>query len=210
MIPFSFLDNLEDAIVYIFTTQPLLGPFLLLTIEEAGIPLPIPGDVYISYTGYQITKGTISYPVGFIALMLAVLIGSSILYWLSSYFGERIVLKFGKYIHLNKKKLNFIETKFRKYGALVIIVGRHIPGFRIPVTVFSGISKVDYKTFLLSEIISIVFWIGIFLAIGQKLGKRTLALFHNHYAIFFVLLIPVVLTMVTFLFGKFIPEEEPR
>jgi membrane protein DedA with SNARE-associated domain len=207
MFLIQFIDSVENWVIALFHHQPLIGPVLLLIAEEAGIPLPVPGDVYIAYTGYQVSKKVITYPLALSFLMIAVLIGSSTLYYISSRFGKSVVLQFGKYIHLNQSKLNFIENKFRKFGPFVIIIGRHIPGFRIPVTVFSGLSKVPYKTFILSEFISVLFWIVLFLQLGAKLGRKTLLLFHNHYAFLLLLIIPVTLTLVTFLFGKFIPEE---
>jgi membrane protein DedA with SNARE-associated domain len=204
----QLIDAVGDWIVYFFRHQPILGPMLLLIAEEAGIPMPIPGDVYISYTGYEIFRGHISYISAFIFLLLAVLLGSTILFFLAKYFGEKVILKFGKYIHINDKKLKFIEKKFLKYGPLVIIVGRHVPGFRIPVTVFAGISNVPYPIFIMSEFISVSIWIAIFMQIGESLGRKTLNLFHSHYSFLLFLIIPVILTIVTFLFGKFIPEEE--
>lgn len=203
----QFLDSIGDWAILFFHQQPLIGPTLLLVAEESGIPLPIPGDVYIAYTGFQVSKGLISYPVALISLMVSILIGSSILYFLSARFGKVVVLRFGKYVHINEKKLNFIGKKFRKYGPLVIIIGRHVPGFRIPITIFSGISKVKYTTFIWSEIVSVIFWIALFMQVGAKLGNKTLALFHNHNAFLYLLLIPITLTIVTFIFGKFIPEE---
>lgn len=180
---------------------------MLLFGEEAGVPLPVPGDVYIAYVGYQVLKGVISYALAFFILMVAILCGSTILYFLSSFFGKTIVLRFGKYIHLNEKKIIYLEKKFRKYGAWVIVFGRHIPGLRIPITIFSGISNVPYKTFILSEAVSVVAWILIFLQVGVKLGKNIKFLFHSHLSFFLFLLIPITLTIITVIFGKFIPED---
>lgn len=205
-INFTWLDSLEDIVVGFFKIHPLVGPMTLLFAEEAGFPLPIPGDVYISWVGYQILRGVVSYHVAFITLMIGILGGSTILYIISFYLGKRIVLKFGKFIHLNEGKLIFLEKKFRQYGPLLIVFGRHIPGLRIPITIFSGISKVKYTTFIISEAISIVFWIVIFLQVGIKLGRHTTTLFHNHYSFLLLLAIPVTLTIFTIIFGKFIPE----
>jgi membrane protein DedA with SNARE-associated domain len=139
--------------------------------------------------------------------MFSILLGSSVLYYLSYFYGEPLVEKFGRFIHLNEKKLKYIERKFRQYGPLVIMIGRHIPGFRIPITVFSGVSRVKYKTFIISEFFSVLVWVLIFMQVGVKLGKRTMALFHNHDSLIFFLAIPVVLTIITLIFGKFIPED---
>lgn len=202
----GLFDAIEDKLVTYFHLHPLIGPMTLLFAEEGGFPLPLPGDLYIAYVGYQIHRGIIPYHVAFIVLMIGILCGSTILYFLSYYFGKNLVLRFGKYIHLNEKKLIYLEKKFRKYGALVIIFGRHVPGFRIPITIFAGLSKVKYSTFILSEAVSIIAWIAIFLQIGVKLGKNTNVLFHNHFSFLLIILIPLTLTIITVMFGKFIPE----
>ena len=204
----SFTDSMEKMITTFVHHHPLVGPILLLFLEEMGIPVPIPGDIYISYIGYKVHQGVVPYALGFTLLLVSILVGSSLLYLFSYCYGNTVVTKFGKYIHLNERKLIYIEDKFRKYGALVIIIGRHIPGFRIPITVFSGLSKVKYRTFLISEFISAVIWIVIFMQVGNKLGRKTLALFHNNNSLLFFLLIPVILTIATLIFGKFIPEKK--
>jgi membrane protein DedA with SNARE-associated domain len=192
----TFLDHLEDNIALFLHYQAYLAPVLLLALEECGIPLPVPGDLIIMYTGYQVAKGVVSYPLAFVSIMLAILLGSSVLYYLSAKYGERIVLTFGKYVHLDKKKLEKIERQFRKYGIIVIIVGRHIPGFRIPVTVFSGMSGIGYKKFILSTFISVILSTGINLSLGQKLGHKTVELLHTHEKFYLLGLIPLLITII--------------
>lgn len=174
------------------THQGAYALLVLLLIEEAGIPLPIPGDVVIAYTGYEVSRGNIPYIGAFLLLLIAVLIGSSILYYLSARFGQKIVLTFGRYIHLNEKKLLTVEEKFRKYGPWVIIFGRHVPGFRIPITVFAGMSKISYKTFIISTFISVIFWIPFYLALGQQLGPKTMQLLRGYNKYFLIALIPFI------------------
>jgi hypothetical protein len=41
----TILDGPEDWIVALLHQQAYLAPFLLLTVEEAGFPLPVPGDL---------------------------------------------------------------------------------------------------------------------------------------------------------------------
>src|SRR5258708_4997950 len=113
----AFLDQFQDAIVTFLAHQVFLAPILLLTIEEAGLPLPI-ADFTISYTGYQVSLGRISFLGAFIMLLIADLAGASILYYLCSRYGPHLIEKFGKFIHLDKHKLVVVEEKFRKYGPL--------------------------------------------------------------------------------------------
>ena len=116
-----------------------------------------------------------------------------ILYYLSSWYGQIIVLNFGKYIHFDGKKLTTVEEKFRKYGAWVIIFRRHISGFRIPIMVFSGMSGVSYKTFIVSTFISVIFWILFYLSVGQQFGAKIVRLLHGHNGYFVLLLIPFLI-----------------
>ncbi len=196
----SRLDPLTDWLGVFITHNGILAPMLLLVLEESGVPLPIPGDVYISYTGYLVSKGSIPYFTAFILLLLSVLIGASILYYLSFRYGQIIVLKFGKYIHLDEKKLLTVEEKFRQYGIWVIIFGRHIPGFRVPITVFSGMSGISYKTFILGTFISVIFWIAFYLSVGRQLGTKILYLLHAHYSYYALLLIPFLVFIGFFIY----------
>lgn len=175
------------------SNQGVFAPILLLFLEEAGIPLPVPGDVVLAYTGFQVSQRTIAYPVAFLSLLFAVLVGSSILYYFSSKYGQMIVLKLGKYIHLSEHKLIIVEEKFKRYGPWVIIFGRHIPGFRIPITVFAGMSEITYKTFIVSTFISIIFWIPFYLSLGERLGPRTMQLFKGHPSYFLIAIIPFII-----------------
>jgi membrane protein DedA with SNARE-associated domain len=197
----DIFDGLEDALAAFLQQQAYLAPLLLLTAEEAGIPLPIPGDIVLLYLGYQVAKGVLPYPAAFLLLLVAVLVGSSILYALSSRFGQRIVLTVGRYIHLDERKLLTVEEKFKRYGVWVIIFGRHIPGFRIPITLFAGLSTIRYSTFLLSTFLSVIFWIALYLVLGERLGPKTLSLLHAHSGYYLFVAVPVVLFLLYFLYA---------
>lgn len=196
----TFLDTAADWIVSLLQQQVYLGPMLLLMLEESGVPLPVPGDLVLAYLGYEISKGLISFSLAFILMMLSVLTGSSILYYLSYRFGQRFILKIGKYIHLDEKRLLFVEKKFKKYGVLVVIFGRHIPGFRVPITVFAGMSDMKYTTFIISTFISIIFWVPFYLLLGMRLGPRTASILHGNKLYLLVFLISAIIYALVFLF----------
>lgn len=200
MYTLSSLDIYEDIIVRFLVHQIYLAPIILLILEEVGVPLPF-ADIVIAYTGYQVAVGRIPYFVAFVILLISDLVGATILYLLASKYGKLIVNKFGKYIDLDMTKLDSFEGKFRKYGPIAIIIGRHVYGFKVPITLFSGISKMRYLTFAISVIISDSFWIPIYLSIGRRLGPKTIRLFHiyhvNHWY-YLLVLIPIVLAILPF------------
>ncbi len=192
-------DHLEDIIFGFISHQIYLGPIIFLFLEEAGIPLPI-SDFVIAYTGYQVSLGHISYFVAFIILIITDLLGASLLYFLCFKFGLDVIQKFSKIIDLDQHKLDIVGDKFKKYGAIFIIFGRHIPGFRMPITIFSGISKMPYPIFITSTFLSIIFWIPFYLTIGQRLGPKVIHLLHIHGWYGLLFLLPIGISIAPFFF----------
>src|SRR5712692_1588523 len=45
------------------------------------------------------------------------------------------------------RRLERAERWFERYGVLAIIFSRHIPGFRVPITVAAGVFKIRYQVF---------------------------------------------------------------
>lgn len=194
------IDPYVDWLASFIIHHSIYAPSLLLLLEESGIPLPIPGDVYVAYTGYLISKHTISFQFGFFSLMIAVLIGASILYYLSSHYGQFIVLRFGKYLHLNEKRLLTVEKWFKRYGFWVIVFGRHIPGFRVPITFFAGISGVPYTVFIASTFVSVIFWILFYLTIGERVGANINKILHAHNYFFYVFVIIFIIFICSIIY----------
>lgn len=197
---FGSLDAYQDALIGFLINQIYLAPVILLVLEEIGVPLPF-ADVVIAYTGYQVEVGRIPYLVAFLVLLISDVAGATILYLLARKYGKLIVKKFGRYIDLDEEKLDSFEGKFRKFGPVAIIVGRHIYGFKVPITIFSGISKMRYLTFAISVIISDSFWIPFYLSVGRHLGPKTIRLFqqyHVNHWYYALVLIPILLAFLPF------------
>lgn len=168
---------MESFVEVVIASQAVFGSIFLLFIEEAGIPLPIPGDVFVTYTGYRVINGDIPYFLAFVILLSAVMIGSSILYYISFRFGQVLIDKYAHILHLTPERLLYVEKKFKVFGPWVIIFGRHIPGFRLPITVFAGMSKMPFKSFFWSSFLSTVPWVLFNLQLGMRMGPRVGRLF---------------------------------
>src|SRR5258707_7631408 len=111
---------------------------ILILLEEAGIPIPIPGDTLVMLAGAAPHK-----TVGYIALTLtissvAAFIGSSILYGLVRRGGRPLLEKYGRFIHLNERRLQRMEGWVQRRRTRAIIPGRLISRLRIPTTILAG------------------------------------------------------------------------
>ncbi len=156
-------------------------------IEESGIPLPAPGDVFVMYVGVHIPRNLIAFLAAWLGLILVVALGATNLYFISRRFGTRLVhSQFAEYVHLNPERLARAEQWFKRYGVLAIIFGRHIPGFRVPITVASGVFGVPYRVFVPSVAVSTAIWAGVMLTLGVTLGPRLAVLLNAHGWVYFI------------------------
>ncbi|HZR01006.1 MAG TPA: DedA family protein [Chloroflexota bacterium] len=146
------------------------GLFLFLLVEETGVPLLIPGDTLIIAAGARDR----SWPAALTIIgvsALASAMGSSILYYLMRRGGRSLLLKYGKYLHLHPERVDYLERKFQAHGALAIVVGRLVPGFRTPTTVMAGIFEVPYRTFVPATAFAAVIWAATYFYLGVALER---------------------------------------
>src|SRR5262245_3641900 len=90
--------NLTSTVWWLLDEHGLLMAFVLLFLEESGLPPIIPGDLLMVLVGLQAAQGKISLVVAVLVLELATVLGGSVLYWLSSIGGHAIINKVGHHV----------------------------------------------------------------------------------------------------------------
>ena len=143
-----------------------LALFLWLLLEEAGLPMPIPGDLVILAAGARVGRGQMNLVAAVVLLEAATLLGASFLYWVARRGGRPVLYRYGKYLQLDVERLARAEDFFRRRGFLAIVFGRMMPGLRIASTVTAGALGVPYRVFFPACLIGsnnlLFFLLGIF------------------------------------------------
>jgi membrane protein DedA with SNARE-associated domain len=174
----SLRDSLDRAVpltrflVHQIALHRASAILAVIALEEIGVPLPLPGDVFIAYAGHLVVRGRISLVSAFVAIVGGSMLGSSVLYWLARRYGQPFVKRYGPYMHIKQDRLDRVEKGFVRWGPLMIIVGRQIPGFRMVISVFSGLFGVRYVVFLPSVALAAALWAATFLAAGIRLDRQ--------------------------------------
>ena len=153
------------------------GLFVVILLEEIGVPLPAPGDVAITYGGYLTTTGAIPYPLAYLAVIAGAVIGSTVNLTITRRYGRPFIRRFGRYVGIDDERLDQAERAFVRWGPWAIIVGRQVPGMRIVLSALSGILNVSYRVFIPCVLVSATIWAAIFLELGRLLGPRARFLF---------------------------------
>jgi membrane protein DedA with SNARE-associated domain len=166
------LPGLTHFVLHLLRIYGVWALFALLVIEEAGVPLPAPGDTLIALAGAQPHR-TVAYTLEVLGLCtLAVFVGSSILYWVMRLGGRSFLNRYGRYLHLNMQRLERMEAWIIQRGTLAIILGRLIPGLRVPTTVMCGLSEVPYRVYAPSAALAGLIWSALYFLLGAVLQRR--------------------------------------
>jgi membrane protein DedA with SNARE-associated domain len=147
-----------------------VGVFVLMAFESMIIPLP--SELVMPFAGFLVAQGRFSMMWVILFATIGSLTGSLISYFIGKFGGNRLVLKYGKYVLLSEHDLKKTEQWFTKRGELTIFIGRFIPVVRHVISIPAGMAKMDLKKFCLYTVIGAGIWNAILAYAGYFLGQN--------------------------------------
>jgi membrane protein DedA with SNARE-associated domain len=115
-----------------------VAAFAYLVLEEAGLPIPVPGDFLMLAFGVRAREGSILLWQVIAAMGVGTILGSSILYVLARRNGRSLVERFGPFVGIASAQLDRAERQLQRHGALAVILGRLLAGLRILTAIACG------------------------------------------------------------------------
>lgn len=175
--------------------------FLVIFIETGLVAMPfLPGDSLLFTAGLFASSGELNLSYLLVLLFLAAILGDNSNYWI----GRKIGLKIfslrmkGKTI-VNKKYLEQTEAFFEKNGVKAIIMARFVPFIRTFAPFAAGIGKMNYKKFVLYDLLGGFLWIFSLTIAGYLLGEVTFIREHIDLVclgIIFISILPMLLNFI--------------
>ena len=125
------------------------GVVFLMAVESAGIPFP--SELIMPLAGWMLVeaKGG-GWPLLFLAGFygaLGNLLGSWVAYWVSLKGGRPLLLKYGKYVLLNRHEIERTEAWFARYGEWAVFFSRLLPVVRTFISIPAGIARMNFWKF---------------------------------------------------------------
>jgi membrane protein DedA with SNARE-associated domain len=198
-LPEAFGDG-AAAVGFLLHHYGQAAAFTLLYLEESGIPMPMPGDVFVMYVGHHSAPSLLTLVAAWLGLIAVVVLGATNLYFISRRWGRSIVEhRLARVLHLTPARIDQAERWFGRWGVWTLVLGRHIPGLRVPLTVAAGIFRVRYPVFVASVAISTAVWAGFFLTLGALFGGRIGHLLSLHREGYVILPAIVVIAFAAYL-----------
>jgi membrane protein DedA with SNARE-associated domain len=152
----------------------VLAAFVMILIEEGGVPVPVPGDFLMLAIGVHARQGVVPLWQALVVMELATVIGASVLYFAAARAGRGLVYRYGRYIHLTPARLDQAERWLSRHGAPAIVAGRVTPGLRMATVIACGVFGVPFWRFLPSLAIGGFVYILAYTLLGYLVGPAVL------------------------------------
>jgi membrane protein DedA with SNARE-associated domain len=162
----------ENILNQISTFPPIwiyITLFLFAFVENVFPPSP--SDFVIVIGGSLVGAGSISFVISLIFATLGSILGFMLMFYIGSTVDKKVIQS-GKYKYIPVNSIDKVETWFRKYGYLVIVANRFMPGTRAVISFFAGISNLEPKRTIILCLISAFAWNVIMLYLGYIFGDN--------------------------------------
>jgi membrane protein DedA with SNARE-associated domain len=148
-----------------------LGVFLLMLLESSS--LPIPSEMVLPFAGYLVSTGHLNFWVTVVVSTVAGLAGSMVDYYIGlkgvHILAEHKIL--GR-VFFNKNQLEIAARWFGRYGSIMVLLSRLVPGLRTLVSFPAGAVRMPIAKFLAFTAVGCFVWNGILIYVGVFLGEN--------------------------------------
>lgn len=158
-------------LVTLIKTVGYAGIFAIVFLESGLlIGFFFPGDSLLFTAGFLASQGYLDIGILIAGCFVFAVLGDSIGYYIGAKLGPKIFTKENS-IFFQKKHLERAQSFYDKHGGKTIILARFVPVIRAFAPVVAGAGKMNYKRFVVFNLVGGILWaIGVTSA-GYYLGS---------------------------------------
>lgn len=160
--------------MHLETLLPTLGyaGIFAIIFAESGLLIGffLPGDSLLFTAGFLASQGIFDVRLLAVGCFISAVVGDSVGYAFGHKVGRRLFHKEDS-VFFHKKHLMKAENFYEKHGRKTIVLARFMPVVRTFAPIVAGIGSMEYRTFLIFNIIGGLLWgVGLTVA-GYLLGN---------------------------------------
>ncbi len=168
----DFILNIDvhlDQIIREYGTWTYAILFLIVFVETGLVIMPLlPGDSLLFAAGAFAAKGSLNVGLVIALLIVAAILGDTVNYFIGRRFGDRAIQG------MPLVKPAYIERTnafYAKHGGKTIIIARFMPIIRTFAPFVAGVGHMEYKRFLVYNVVGGVLWVTLFVVAGYLFGN---------------------------------------
>ncbi len=165
----SILELLDPKIL--IQTVGILGVFAVI-FAESGLFFGffLPGDSLLFTAGLLASQDYFSITSLIFGCIIFAILGDNVGYAFGRRVGEKIFIREDSFF-FHKKHVARAQIFYEKYGKKAIVLARFVPVVRTFAPILAGVGKMQYRTFLVYNIVGGVVWVSALSLLGFVLGN---------------------------------------
>jgi membrane protein DedA with SNARE-associated domain len=148
----------------------LLAILGLILVKEAGVPIPVPGDLVVIGAGVAAGRGDLDPPTAVLAIVVASIAGGIVQYGLLRSVARPLILRLLQRLG-SSERVDRQTERLRRGGARSVAVARSTPGVRIVAIAASALAGVPAAAFVAGLAIGNALFISAHFALGYVVGE---------------------------------------
>lgn len=186
------LDRSLSQFVSVYGTITYAVLFVIVFAETGFVVTPfLPGDSLLFAAGAIAALGSLNVWAIALLLIIAAIAGDTVNYWIGHYFGQKMVNN-PRIPFINQEHIDKTEQFFAKHGGETIIMARFVPIVRTFAPFVAGIGAMNYRKFILYNVIGGMVWVSLFTLAGFFFGNMPFIKENFHYAIVVIVVLSVI------------------
>jgi len=204
----GLLTSIVQTILNVIQALGYPGIFGLMALESMA--LPIPGEVILTFGGALVSQGHLvvsgnelvdTFLVA-LAGTFGCTVGSLIAYYIGIKGGRPLVLRYGRYVLLNKDHLDTAEKWFVKYGDKAVFASRLLPVIRTFISIPAGIFEMDLRKFIIYTTVGSLPWCLALSYLGLYLGNNWESIQSSYNLLVILVIVGFVIAVTGWLLWK--------
>jgi len=111
--------------------------------------------------------------VAYSVLVVVALVGDAIWYWIGYRYGERFVVRYGRFFGLTSVHIHVAKSLFLQHHAPILFLSKIVNGLGIAIAILftAGMSRVPFGRYMVLNAIGEAIWSGIIVVVGFYFGS---------------------------------------
>ncbi|HEV7216397.1 MAG TPA: DedA family protein [Chloroflexota bacterium] len=170
-MPFASQD-----LLHFIATYGYWAVLVFVAVESTGIP--IPGETMLLTAAiYAGTTHRLSIAFVIIAAAAGAILGDNLGFWVGWGGGYRLLRRYGRFLHLDDRKLKLGQYLFRRHGGKVVFFGRFVAVLRAWAAFLAGVNRMPWPHFLTYNAAGGILWTTLYglgaYALGDQVHRLT-------------------------------------
>ena len=184
------LEPIGAFVINVISALGYWGIVVCMAIESACIPLP--SEIIMPFSGYLVSTGRFDLWLAGLAGAFGCLVGSIVAYAVGYWGGRPFVERYGKWVLISSRELEWADRWFAKYGGAAVFFSRLLPIIRTFISLPAGIARMPFIRFCVYSFVGSFPWCLGLAYVGFVMGENWTALrehFHKFDIVIAVVLI---------------------